>query len=66
MSTTSHPIIKVFLKDDFIHLSHDQWHASLSWQDFTNLYHDHLFIVHDDGTQDIDLDKDREFYTWKQ
>lgn len=66
MSTISRPIIKVYLKDEFIHLSHDQWHATLTWQDFVNLYQDHMFTIHEDENQEIDFEKDREFYTWKQ
>jgi hypothetical protein len=66
MSTTTHPFTRVYLKDEMIHLSHDHWHASLTWQDFLTLYQDHIFVVHEDENQEVDLEKDSEFYKWKQ
>jgi hypothetical protein len=65
-STTTSPITLIRLKGELVICFQDQWHSKLSWNDFITIYQDQTFIVYEDHSQDVDSEKDHEFYTWKQ
>jgi hypothetical protein len=65
-ATVTTPITLIRLKGELVICVQDQWHSKLSWNDFTTLYEDQLFHIYDDVSQEVDFDKDQEFYTWKQ
>lgn len=60
------PSILVKQSGDYVIISSLNYHAKLSLEDFQIMYEATLFVLEDDEESTIDLEKDSEFYRWKQ
>lgn len=64
--SVSSPKTKIIWKDDRVLCSHNQWFARLSLDDFIVIYAYVEFLLLNEEKASLDLEKDHEFYLWKQ
>lgn len=60
------PSILVKQSGDHVMVSSLNYHAKLSLEDFQIMYEATLFVLDEEEESTIDLEKDSEFYRWKQ
>ncbi len=67
IKTVNQPFFYIILLENKIIVMNDNSRSHITVDDFKTLYNHEKFSIHESGNeQEISLEKDKEYYSWKQ